>query len=163
MSLLDPFYAKSFLEQYKRLLSEVCGKQLNGTADYVEAREVLYADGFNKTHHMAPKYDTSFIEAIRNAEYGMFICGKKYKQGYALKSRDNIWYCVQALTTPLEEMVPDWIVVVTAILPYHDNYICDGLIIDKHVSIGKNMIHDMIQELKIERPKWSSKCMKSDR
>jgi len=86
----------------------------------------------------------------------MFVYAKKYKQGYALKYKDNVWYFAKALTTPIEEMLPDWIVIVTAALPYHDHYVCDGLVADKHVSIGNNMIHEMIQELKIERPKWSS-------
>ena len=156
MSLLNPLYARSFLEQYKRLLSEIAGRQLDSTAEYVEAREALYEDGLNKTYGMDSQYEMSFIDAVRNAEYGMFIYAKKYKQGYALKSTNNIWFFVQALTTPLDDMLPDWIVVVTAVLPYRDNHICDGLVVDKHVSIGKNMIYDMIQELKIERPKWSS-------
>jgi hypothetical protein len=156
VSLLKPSKAKSFLEQYKRLLSEITGRQLDGTADYVEARETLYEKGLNKTHRMDPEYDSLFIEAVRHAQYGMFVYGKKYKLGYAFKSKDNLWYCVQALTTPLEDILPDWIVVVTAILPFRDNYVCDGLIVDKQVSIDKNMIHDMIQELKIERSKWLS-------
>ena len=158
MSLLNPLHARSFLEQYKRLLVEIAGTQLDGTAEYVEAREALYEDGLNKTHRMNSEYDTSFIDAVRNAEYGMFIYAKKYKHGYALKSTNNIWFCVKALTTPLDDMVPDWVAVVTAILPYRGSHICDGLVVDKHVSIGKNMKHDMIQELKSERPKWSSTC-----
>ena len=156
MSLLNPLHARSFLEQYKRLLSEIAGRQLDSTAEYVEAREALYEDGLNKTYCMNSQYDTSFVDAVRNAEYGMFIYAKKYKQGYALKSTNNTWFFVQALTTPLEDMLPDWIAVVTAVLPYRDYHICDGLIVDKRVFIGKNMVHDMIQELKIERVKWSS-------
>ena len=156
MSLLNPLHAKSFLEQYKRLFSEIAGKQLDSTTEYVAAQEALYEDGLNKTYCMDSQYETSFVDAIRNAEYGMFIYAKKYKQGYALKSTNNTWFFVQALTTPLEDMLPDWIVVVTAVLPYRDNYICDGLIVDKHVFIGKNMQYDMIQELKVEREKWPS-------
>jgi hypothetical protein len=156
VSLINPLHARSFLEQYKRLLSEIAGKQLDSNAEYVEAREALYADGLNKTYVMDSQYETSFIDAVRNAEYGMFIYAKKYKQGYALKSTSNVWFFVQALTTPLDDMLPDWIVVVTAVLPYRDYHICDGLIVDKHVFIGKNMKQDMIQELKIEREKWTS-------
>ena len=81
---------------------------------------------------------------------------KKYRQGYALKHEGDVWYFAQALTTGLEEMLPDWTVIATAVLPYCDQYVCDGLILDQHVLIGKNMIHDMIQELKIERARWSS-------
>lgn len=156
MSLLNPLHARSFFEQYKRLLSEIAGRRLNSNAGYVEAREALYEDGLNKTYSLNSQYETSFVDAVRNAEYGMFIYAKKYMQGYALKSTNNNWFFVQALTTPLDDMLPDWIVVVTAVLSYRGNYICDGLIVDKHVSIGKNMIHYMLQELKIERSKWSS-------
>ena len=157
MSLLEPPYATAFLEQYKRLLSDIAGRPLDGITDFEEARKTLYEGELNKTHAMGSEYDPVFIEAIRNAQYGMFVYAKKYKQGYALKYEDNVWYFVKALTTPLEVMLCDWIVIVTAVLPYYDQYICDGLVVDKHVSIGKNMMHDMIQELKIERPKWSSK------
>lgn len=156
MSLLNPDYAKLFLDQYKRLLSEIAGKQLERKNDYVKARDMLYEKGLNKTHLMDTEYNPKFIKAVRNAQFGLFIYGKKYKQGYVLKSNDNIWYCVKALTTHLEDMMPEWILISTAVLPYRDNYVCDGLIVDKHVYIGKNMIHEMIQELKIERAKWSS-------
>jgi hypothetical protein len=156
MSLLKPSQAKAFLEQYKRLLSEIAGKRLDGIADYAEAREALYENGLNKTHCMDSKYDSSFIEAVQNARYGMFVYAKKYKQGYALKHEGNVWYFAQALTTALEEMLPDWVVITTAVLPYRNQYVCDGLVVDRHILIGKNMIHDMIQELKIARPKWSS-------
>ena len=157
MNLLDPATSKAFIEQYKRLLSEIAGKRLDGTGAYVEARRALYENNLNKTHPMDSDYDTSFVEAVRNAQYGLFIYAKKYRQGYALKSEENVWYFAQALTTPLEEMVPDWIVIVTAILPYPGQYICDGFVVDKNVAIGKNMIHDMIQELKTEREKHSSR------
>lgn len=105
---------------------------------------------------MDSEYDRSFIDAVRNAQYGTFVYAKKYRQGYALKYKDNTWYFAKALTTPLEEFVPDWVVIVTAVLPFHDQYVCDGLVVDRQIYIGKNMIHDMIQELKVERAKYSS-------
>ncbi|MHC4169375.1 MAG: hypothetical protein ACYSWQ_20705, partial [Planctomycetota bacterium] len=102
------------------------------------------------------EYEPSFIDAVRNAQYGMFIYAKEYRQGYALKSKDNAWYLVTALTTGLEELVPDWVIIDTAVLPFHGQYVCDGLVVDRNVLIGKNMINEMIQELKVERPRWSS-------
>ncbi|MHC4567405.1 MAG: hypothetical protein ACYTE3_16800 [Planctomycetota bacterium] len=136
MNLLEPSLADLFLEQYKRLLAEVAGKPLAGIAD--------------------SEYEPSFIDAVRNAQYGMFIYAKEYRQGYALKSKDNAWYFVTALTTGLEELVPDWVIIDTAVLPFHGQYVCDGLVVDRNVLIGKNMINEMIQELKVERPRWSS-------
>lgn len=156
MGLLEPSLAEEFLEQYKRLLAEIAGRSLDGIADFEQARESLYENHLNETHPMGSEYDCSFIDAVRHAQYGTFIYAKKYRQGYALKYEDNTWYFAKALTTPLEELVPDWVVIVTAVLPFHDQYVCDGLLIDRHVLIGKNMISDMIQELKVERAKYSS-------
>jgi len=156
MGLLKPLLAVQFLEQYKRLLSEVAGRSLHGLADFGHARSTLYADGLNKTFPMGKSYDRLFIDAVRGAKYGTFIYAKKYKQGYALKASDNCWHCVKALTTPLEELVGDWVVIVTAVLPFHGYDLCDGLVVNRNVLIGRNMISSMIQELKLERRKWSS-------
>ena len=155
MSLLQPSLAAQFLDQYKRLLSEVAGRSLEGLPDFEEARYALYKDGFNKTCPMGTSYDRPFIDAVRGATYGTFVYAKRYKQGYALKDRNGIWHCVAALTTPLEELVPDWIFIETAVLPFHSRDVCDGLLVNRNVFIGKNMISSMIQELKDERRKWS--------
>jgi len=157
VGLLEPSLVEAFLRQYKRLLAEIAGKPLDGVVDFEQARESLYENGLNETYPMGSEYDPTFVDAVRNAQYGTFIYAKKYRQGYALKYEDSTWYFAQALTTPLEELVPDWVVIVTAVLPFHDQYVCDGLIVDRHTLIGKNMIHDMIQELKAERAKYSSK------
>ena len=156
MNLLEPSLASLFLRQYKRLLAEVAGKPLAGIADFEQARERLYENNLNKTHPMDSEYGRSFIGAVRNAQYGMFIYAKEYRQGYALKSKDNAWCFVTALTTGLEQLVSDWVVVDTAVLPFHGQYVCDGLVVDRHILIGKNMINEMIQELKVDRPRWSS-------
>ncbi len=156
MNLLEPSLAALFLRQYKRLLADVAGKPLAGIADFEQARKILYENNLNKTYPMDSEYEPSFIDAVRNAQYGMFIYAKEYRQGYALKSKDNAWYFVTALTTGLEELVPDWVVIDTAVIPFHGQYVCDGLVVDRNVLIGKNMINEMIQELKVERPRWSS-------
>ena len=155
MELLEPTLATMFIEQYKRLLSEVAGKPLGDTADFEKARVHLYENNLNKACPINSEYAPSFVEAIRNAEYGMFIFAKKYRQGYALKSRANVWYFATALSTPLEEFIPDWTIINTAVLPFHGQYVCDGLVVHRQVSIGRNMIHEMIQELKVERAKHS--------
>jgi len=124
--------------------------------DYNEARNVLYQDGLNKVYLFDSSYEESLVLAVRRAIHGMFIHAKKYKEGYALKASDNAWLCVKALTTPLEEMIPDWVVIDTAVLPYGGFLICDGLVVNRHTYIGPNMIKSMTQELKAERKKWSS-------
>ena len=156
MTLLDSSLASAFLVQYKRLLGDVAAKPMKSSNDYNEARNVLYKDGLNKLHVFDSSYEESFVLAVRNAIHGMFIYAKKYKEGYALKASDNAWLCVKALTTPLEEMIPDWVVIDTAVLPYGGFLICDGLVVNRHTYIGPNMIKSMTQELKAERKKWSS-------
>jgi hypothetical protein len=53
-------------------------------------------------------------------------------------------------------MIPEWWVIDTAVLPYCGFLVCDGLISDRRISIGRNMITAMTQELKTERKKWSA-------
>ena len=156
MTLLDSSLARAFLGQYKRLLGDVAAKPMKSINDYNEARNVLYQDGLNKVYLFDSSYEESLVLAVRRAIHGMFIYAKKYKEGYALKASDNAWLCVKALTTPLEEMIPDWVVIDTAVLPYGGFLICDGLVVNRHTYIGPNMIKSMTQELKAERKKWSS-------
>ena len=156
MTLLDFSLASAFLLQYKRLLGAVAAKPMKSNNDYNEARNVLYKDGLNKLYVFDSSYEKSFVHAVRSAIHGMFIYAKKYKQGYALKASDNAWLCVKALTTPLEEMIPDWVVINTAVLPYGGFLVCDGLVVNRQTYIGPNMIKSMMQELKTERKKWPS-------
>jgi hypothetical protein len=154
MALLDPSLAGTFLMQYKRLLCTIASKPMENIIDYTEARNMLYKNGFNKRYAFDSSYGESFVLAVRSSIYGMFIYAKKYKQGYAFKGSDNNWLCIKALTTPLEELIPDWIVIDTAILPYEGFLVCDGLIVNQQVLIGPNMIKSMTQELKTGRKKW---------
>ena len=137
-------------------LRHVAAKPMESINDYNEARNVLYQDGLNKVYLFDSSYEESLVLAVRRAIHGMFIHAKKYKEGYALKASDNAWLCVKALTTPLEEIIPDWVVIDTAVLPYGGFLICDGLVVNRHTYIGPNMIKSMTQELKAERKKWSS-------
>jgi len=156
MTLLDPSHATIFLEQYKRLLGDIAAKPMKTANDYNEARKVLYRNGLNREYVFGSFFEESFVSAVRKAIYGVFIYAKKYKDGYALKSPNNAWLCVNALTTPLEEMIPEWVVIETAVLPYAGFLACDGLVVDRHTYIGPNMIKSMTQELKAARKKWAS-------
>lgn len=156
MTLLDSSLARAFLLQYKRLLGDVAAKPMKSSNDYNDARDLLYQDGLNRVYVFDSSYEESFVLAVRSAIHGMFIYAKKYKDGYALKALDNAWFCVKALTTPLEVMIPDWVVIDTAVLPYEGFFICDGLVVNRQTYIGPNMINSMTQELKTERKKWSS-------
>jgi len=154
MTLLETTSANAFLDQYKRLLCAIAAKPLKIINDYSEARKALYKDGFNKSFAFDSSYEESFVNAVKNATCDMFVYAKKYRSGYALKASDDTWFCVKALTTPLEEMIPEWCVIDTAVLSYCGLIVCDGLIVDRHISIGPNMIASMTQDLKTERKKW---------
>jgi hypothetical protein len=156
MTLLEPVHANAFLDQYKRLLCTFAAKPLKSINDYNEARNAFYKEGFYKSYVFDSSYEEIFINAVKSATYGMFIFAKKYRIGYALKGRDNKWCCVHALTTPLEELIPEWCVIDTAVMPYCGLIVCDGLIVDRRISIGRNMIASMTKELKTERKKWSA-------
>ena len=155
IALLDSSFASAFVMQYKRLLGTIVAKPLKNITDDIDARNMLYKDGFNKRYVFDSSYEESFVLAVRSAIYGMFIYAKKYKQGYALKGSDNAWFYVMALITPLEELIPDWVVIDTAVLQYGGFLVCDGLIENRQTYIGPNMIKSMTQELKTERKKWS--------
>ena len=156
MNLLEPSLADSFLVQYKQLLSEVAGRPLSDVADFTKARDTFYESGRNTCHPMHDPYDAPFISAVRGAIHGSFVYAKPYRQGYALKDEAGTWHCVTALTTPLEDLVPEWVMIRTAVMTFHGFTICDGLVVNHNFFIGKNMTQDMIQELKHERPKWTS-------
>ncbi len=155
VSLLVPPLSRAFLAQYKRLLGDIAGTPMKTIDDYNEARMVLYEEGLNKSYVFDSSYEKSFVCAVRGGIYGMFIYAKKYKNGYALKSSSNEWLCVKALTTPLEEMIPEWVVIDTAVVPYCGFLVCDGLVVNRHTYVGPNMIKSMTQQLKTERKKWS--------
>ncbi len=154
MSLLVPSLSRVFLAQYKRLLGDIAGKPMKTADDYNEARKVLYKEGLNKSYVFDSSYEKSFVCAVKGGIYGMFIFAKKYKDGYALKSSSNEWLCVKALTTPLEEMIPEWVVIDTAVVPYCGFLVCDGLVVNRQTYVGPNMQKSLVQQLKTERKKW---------
>lgn len=156
MTLLDSSNSTLFLEQYKRLLCDLAAKPMKTADDYNEARKALYCSGLNRKYVFGLFYEKSVVFAVRKAICGVFIYAKKYKKGYALKAPNNAWLCLTALTTPLEQLIPEWVVIETAVLPYVGFLICDGLVVDRHTYIGSNMIKSMTQELKTERKKWAS-------
>ena len=92
MTLIEPERANAFLDQYKRLLCTIAAKPLKVINDYSEVRKVLYKDGFNKSFVFDSSYEESFVNAVRNATYGMFVYAKKYRSGYALKASDDTWF-----------------------------------------------------------------------
>lgn len=80
MTLLKTTSANAFLAQYKRLLCAIAAKPLKIINDYSEARKALYKDGFNKSFAFDSSYEESFVNAVKNATYGIFVYAKKYRR-----------------------------------------------------------------------------------
>ena len=60
-----------------------------------------------------------------------------------LDTESGVYYRVVALTTPLEELLPEFCYIETAIVPFENYLICDGLVFSKNISIGKNMAKEV--------------------
>ncbi|MHC4525590.1 MAG: hypothetical protein ACYSU8_08670, partial [Planctomycetota bacterium] len=68
---------------------------------------------------------------------------RKYKNWYAFQNLDtNQYFTALGLTSPIEEMVEDFSIVKTALVPYQGPIVCDGLIVNENVLLGKNMMKD---------------------
>jgi hypothetical protein len=85
-----------------------------------------------------------FVHALKSGLFGKFIYLKKYQKGYILKHVDSgKYYEMVALTTPLEEIVPEYSFIDTAIIPYANRLVCDGFVRSYGIYIGKNMAREI--------------------
>jgi len=140
--LVDTSIAHDFLSFYIAVLTEINdGVQPQGTQEYVQCRDFLYPDSVSIANCKSISND--FKDALDKAVFGRFIYLKKYKNCYAFKHFDtNQYFDALGLTSPTEEMVEEFSVIETALVPYHEIIICDGLIVKKNVLLGPNMMKD---------------------
>lgn len=47
------------------------------------------------------------------------------------------------LTTPLDDLVEEYSIIETALIPYANKIVCDGLILGSGILIGKNMAKEL--------------------
>lgn len=137
--LVDSAVANEFLAIYKGVLALVNDGVLpKDTKEFVECRELLYSDLESFVEYTNIPED--FKDSLRRAIYGKFIFLKKYKNWYAMKHIETSkYYAVLALTSPIEEMVEDFSVIETALVPYEGHIVCDGLIVNNNMLLGKNI------------------------
>jgi hypothetical protein len=75
---------------------------------------------------------------------GQFCYMKRYKDHYAMMHLDTgSYYGVYALTSQLDEMMPEFHIVTACLIPFEGKVVCDGLIQDSHVSLGNNYIKEV--------------------
>lgn len=143
--LLNPELAVDFLNKYKAVLSWInAGKSPETIEEFADLRSQLYLDPdhISQISHSIPKVvDDDFIRAVKQAVYGEFIYLKKEKCGYIFQKADTaVFYQTAAITSPLEDMIDDYSMVETALLPFANQLVCDGLIASKRIVLGRNMI-----------------------
>jgi hypothetical protein len=131
--LVNQDVAARFLAAYKELMQALNqGVEPENMEQYAKLREMIY---FYRNNHPQVYEDAlvpEWLNTIKNAVFGDFIYLKKYQKGYVLQEMTTgTFYQVKGLTTNLEDSLPEFMIVKTALLPFEDEWLCDGLLIHK--------------------------------
>ena len=143
--LLKPELASEFLSKYKSILTHInSGQPPSDIKEYVAARSKLYDDSASFNSALKKAEEIDFVEPLKSAVHGEFVYLKKYKNGYVFKKLDTgIFYQVTALTSPLENLVHEYSIIKTALLPFPNQLVCDGLISGGNTLLGKNLAKEI--------------------
>lgn len=131
--LVEKELADRFLAAYKELMQALNqGVEPENMEQYAKLREAIY---FYRNNH-PEVYENALVphwlDTIKKAVFGDFIYLKKYQKGYVLQEMTTgVFYQVKGLTTNLEDSLPEFMIVRTAILPFEGEWLCDGLLIHK--------------------------------
>lgn len=139
--LIDKRLADVFLSHYKAIMAFLnSGVEPSSIKAYASLRPLIFEKINEIEKEMVGTVGFEFINAIKSGVFGKYVYLKKYKNGYILKNIETErYYQVSGLTTPLEEIVPEYSVIDTAIIPYANTLVCDGLILSHGIRLGKNM------------------------
>ncbi|WP_445359523.1 hypothetical protein [Microbulbifer sp. ANSA005] len=137
---VEKHIAEDFLEKYKSIMAFLNnGENANGASEYAELREKIYSDFRLNKNSFSKLVGNEFIASIEKAVFDKFVYLKRYQKGYVmLSTSNNMYYQVHALTSPLEEIAEDYILIETALIPYAGVWVCDGLIL-RYASLGKDI------------------------
>ena len=129
-----------FLATYKGVLAYLNGgEEPESVEDYVVFRKQLYSEFADIQSDLAKYLEPEFFESLSHAVFGRFVFMKKYRKGYAFQNTKNSnFYLAVGLTTPLEEIMPEYSIIETAILTFKGYLVCDGLIASYNTVLGKN-------------------------
>lgn len=143
--LIDKKLADLFLYNYKAVMAFLNGgAEPDGIKEYASLRSLIFKDIDDIEEDIKGIVGIDFFNSIKSGVFGKFVYLKKYQKGYILINIDTgKYYQVAALTTPLEELIGDYSVIDTAIIPYENQLVCDGLVLSHSVSIGKNMAKEI--------------------
>lgn len=143
--LIHKELADTFLEKYKDVMAHLNGGVLpSGIEEYAALRPEIYKRIEDIDEDCRKLVGKQFIESLRSAKCSTFVYLKKYRNGYVLQDTESgVYYQVVALTTPIEEILPEFCYIETAIVPFENYLICDGLVFFKNVLIGKNMAKEI--------------------
>ncbi|MDO8302519.1 MAG: hypothetical protein Q7T18_04680 [Sedimentisphaerales bacterium] len=138
--LIDSAMANEFLASYKSVLAEVNGgKKPKNVNEFGKCQKRLYSNSAQIAEYKS--VDEDFRIALSKAIYGQFIFLKKYKSWYAFQHvKTGRYFAALGLTSPIEEMVEDFSIIETALVPFKGRIVCDGLIVNNNVLLGKNMM-----------------------
>lgn len=139
--LIDKQIADVFLTHYKAVMSFLNdGIEPDGVEAYASLRPLIFESIEEIEKDITGIVGQDFVSSIKSGISGKFVYLKKYQKGYILQKIDTgKYYQVSALTTPLEKLVGEYCVIDTAIIPYANKLVCDGIVLSHGVSIGKNM------------------------
>lgn len=142
--LVSTEVSQRFLAAYKELMQALNqGVEPDSMEKYAQLREQIYFYRDNHPQVYENALVPEWLAVIKQAVFGDFIYLKKYQKGYVFQHvNTGAFYQVQGLTTPLEESLPDYIVVKTALIPFEGYWLCDGLLNHKAL-IGKNMAKEL--------------------
>ena len=139
--LIEKKMADIFICHYKAIMTLLNGGvEPDGLQAYTSLRHVLFDKIDEIEVEIIGTVGSEFVSSIKSGIFGKFVYLKKYKNGYILQNiGTGKYYQASGLTTRLEEIVTEYSVVDTAIIPYADTLVCDGLFLSHGVSVGKNM------------------------
>ena len=143
--LLDTAHADDFLYKYQLLMVYLNDGEIpNGKEGFAAIRPEIYECLDELEESMLEFVGSEFLSNLREAAFGEFVYLKKYKEGYVFKHIETgCYYQTLTLTTPLDEMLDEFIVVNTAIVPFRGSFVCDGLITSSNVALGKGLMKEV--------------------
>jgi len=146
--LIDTKLAHEFLYNYQMIMTYLNhGEIPDGKDGFAALRTEIYICLDEIDEAMADVVGAEFISNLKNAVYGDFIYLEKNKNGYVFKHIDSgVFYQALALTTPLEDMIKEFVVIQTALIPFHEYLVCDGLVIATNITLGKTIVKDIREE-----------------
>ena len=140
LSKLD---VQEFLSNYKALIEAVTGISPDGFEEWLDARDKMLGS-WQQAKVSQQLSENPIYQVLPQAVYGQFCFLKKYKSHYALQHVDSKqFFAVQVLSTPLNEMLPEYSMVETCLLSFNGLIVCDGLLRGSGIILGNKMAKSM--------------------